>query len=142
MTGRRALKLLLTLLTSPAIAQDAPWTAPREARARANPVPASSEARSRGRFLYQRHCTMCHGDKGKGDGPAARLHAERAKRAPKDLTDAKVQASMSDGEIFWKISTGLKEGGQVIMPSYGEEIAKEEDRWSVVHFVRLFGRGN
>jgi cyclophilin family peptidyl-prolyl cis-trans isomerase/cytochrome c5 len=35
----------------------------------------------RGRMLYQRHCAMCHGDKGKGDGPAARLHAERSKRA-------------------------------------------------------------
>jgi mono/diheme cytochrome c family protein len=139
-TGRRAPFLLLTLLAGQAPAQGiASWTAPKEQRARANPVPASSEVQSRGRFLYQRHCAMCHGDKGKGDGPAARLHAERAKRAPQDLTDAKVQAAMTDGEIFWKVSTGLKENGQVIMPLYSDEIPAEADRWKLVHSVRALG---
>ena len=133
----------LTLLGSllccalPALGQEpAPWIAPKEQRERANPVPASDEAQKRGRLLYQRHCAMCHGDKGKGDGPAARLHAERSKRAPKDLTDTKQQASMSDGEIFWKVTTGLKEDAVIAMPAYASEIKKDEDRWALVHFVR------
>jgi mono/diheme cytochrome c family protein len=134
MSGR-AWPLLLAAL--PALAQQpAAWVAPKEERQRANPVAASDEAHKRGRMLYQRHCAMCHGDKGKGDGPAARLHAERSKRAPQDLSDAKVQAAMTDGEVFWKISTGLKEGGQIIMPTFSEEIPKDEDRWKLVLYTR------
>ena len=126
--------LLAVLLLPPQ--QPAPWVAPKAERERANPVAASDEAQKRGRMLYTRHCAMCHGEKGKGDGPAARLHAERSKRAPQDLTDAKVQAGMSDGEIYWKVSTGFKEGGQIIMPAFSEEIPKDEDRWKLVHYVR------
>lgn len=137
---RGPLGLLLVLLTTPALAQKpAPWTAPKEERNRQNPVAPSEDARKRGRVLYQRHCAMCHGDKGKGDGPAARLHAERAKRAPQDLTDAKVQFALSDGEIFWKITAGLRENAQIIMPTFREEIGKDEDRWKLVHFVRALG---
>jgi mono/diheme cytochrome c family protein len=133
------LAALLALCTAPVLAQKlAPWVTPKEQRERANPVPASDDAHKRGRLLYQRHCAMCHGDKGKGDGPAARLHTERSKRAPKDLTDAKIQASMTDGEIFWKVTTGFKENAQIIMPTFGEEIPREEDRWKLVHYVRSF----
>jgi len=133
------LAALLALYATPAHAQKlAPWVTPKEQRERPNPVAASDEAQKRGRLLYQRHCVMCHGDKGKGDGPAARLHTERSGRAPKDLTDAKVQAGMSDGEIFWKVTTGFRENAQIIMPTFGEEIPKEEDRWKLVHYVRSF----
>lgn len=137
MTRRLGVATLFFCGALSALAQKpAPWIAPKEQREHANPVPASDDAQKRGRLLYQRHCAMCHGDKGKGDGPAARLHAERSKRAPKDLTDAKVQASMSDGEIFWKITTGFKENDQIIMPTFGDEIPKEDDRWKLVHYVR------
>jgi mono/diheme cytochrome c family protein len=138
---KRRLALLAALACGAlqALAQKpAPWLAPREQRERPNPVAASDEAHKRGRLLYQRHCAMCHGDKGKGDGPAARLHAERSKRAPQDLTNAKAQAAMSDGEIFWKITVGLTENGQIVMPNFGEEIPKEEDRWKLVRYVRSF----
>jgi mono/diheme cytochrome c family protein len=141
-TSQPAAVLLVSLLAAPALAQKAPWLAPPQERERPNPVPVSDEAWKRGRMLFQRHCAMCHGDRGRGDGPAARLHAQRSGRAPKDLTDPKVQTGMSDGEIFWKLSTGLKEDGRIIMPGFGEEIAKDEDRWRLVHFVRLFGKAN
>jgi mono/diheme cytochrome c family protein len=142
-TGRRALRALLCLLAAPVLAQrPAPWLAPAGERERSNPVAVSDDALKRGRLLFGRHCAMCHGERGRGDGPAARLHAQRAGRAPQDLTDPKVQSGMSDGEIFWKLSTGLKDDGRIIMPGFGEEIAKEEDRWRLVHYVRLFGKGN
>jgi mono/diheme cytochrome c family protein len=137
---RPTLFALIALAAAPALAQKpVEWVAPKEERERANPVANSDETQKRGRMLYQRHCAMCHGDKGKGDGPAARLHAERAKRAPQDLTDAKVQAAMTDGEIYWKITVGFKEGGQIIMPTFADEIPKAEDRWKLVHYVRALG---
>src|SRR5262245_25344336 len=130
--------MLVVLLAAPQ--QPAAWVAPKAEREHANAVANSDEVQKRGRMLYTRHCAMCHGEKGKGDGPAARLHAERSKRAPQDLTDAKVQNAMSDGEIYWKVTTGFKEGGQIVMPAFSDEIPKDEDRWKVVHYVRALGR--
>jgi mono/diheme cytochrome c family protein len=115
------------------------WVAPKEERGRTNPVVASVETLRKGRALYQRHCAMCHGDKGQADGPAARLHAERSHRSVRDLTDPQVQASITDGEIFWKLSTGLREEDRVVMPGFVREIADEADRWKVVLFVRSLG---
>jgi mono/diheme cytochrome c family protein len=99
-------------------------------------VPVSDEILQKGRALYQKNCGSCHGAKGKGDGSGIRFLAERTSRRPKDLTDAKLQASLSDGEIFWKVTTGFKEDTVIVMPAYLNEIKKDEDRWALVHFVR------
>jgi mono/diheme cytochrome c family protein len=112
------------------------WTVPAEEKARTMPIPYNAEARNRGRDLYNKHCALCHGDSGRGDGPVAKLHAKRTSRPPHDLTDAAIQANMTDGEIFWKVSTGYRLGTQVIMPAFVREIASADDRWRVVQYVR------
>jgi mono/diheme cytochrome c family protein len=111
------------------------WEAPAADKARANPVSASPEALAKGRALYQKHCAMCHGDKGKGDGPAAKFNAAD----PEDLTSPTLQKELTDGEILWKITTGRKEGEEVVMPAMLEKIPAETDRWKVVLFVRKLG---
>jgi mono/diheme cytochrome c family protein len=103
------------------------WVAPASEKARANPVPDTPEARRKGRALFQRHCTVCHGAKGKGDGPAG----ENAR----DLTDAAVQKRLTDGEIFWKIGTGRKKEDEMAMPAFARQLGAE-DRWKLVRFVR------
>jgi mono/diheme cytochrome c family protein len=108
------------------------WKAPAAERARANPVPVSPMALARGRTLYLKHCESCHGPQGKGDGHAA----DQAVRPPHDLTDPALQKKMTDGEAFWKVSTGLREKGDVIMPAYATKIPLEDDRWKLVLFVR------
>lgn len=111
------------------------WVAPPVERARANPVTSSEENLKRGRSLFRRHCSVCHGNEGRGDGPAARPHSRRA-RAPRNLTQADVQARLTDGEIFWKITNGFRKGRQIVMPAFQEDISSDEDRWKIVHFVR------
>jgi mono/diheme cytochrome c family protein len=108
------------------------WKAPEEERARVNPVPVSPMALARGRTLYQKHCDSCHGASGKGDGKAARTAA----RKPHDLSDAALQKGFTDGEAFWKISTGRREGGDVIMPAFAPKVPLDDDRWRLVHYVR------
>jgi mono/diheme cytochrome c family protein len=108
------------------------WVAPPEERALTNPVALSPETLQKGRFLYRKHCQRCHGEKGRGDGPAGRFGV----KAAEDLTSSEKQAKLTDGEIFWKVTTGLKDGADVIMPGYKREIPLDDDRWKLVHFVR------
>jgi mono/diheme cytochrome c family protein len=134
LTASRARALSLSLLATTVAAAE-PWTAPAEARARVNPVEPTDATLLKGRALYQKHCTSCHGDKGKGDGPAERF----SNFTPKDLTDPAAQARWTDGEIFWKVSTGLREKSDVIMPALADKVPSEDDRWKVVLFVRRLG---
>src|SRR6185503_3399580 len=120
---RSVLSAALLALASPIVDAGAPpippaeeWIAPAEVRGLVNPIPADADVLKRGRGLYAQHCSICHGPKGHGDGPSARLHAVRA-RKPKDLTQPDVQTKLTDGEIFWKITTGWRRGPQIVMPS-------------------------
>ena len=124
------------MLLSAVLASSAPargeWVAPPAERDRTSPVPASPGAMAKGRALYQKHCASCHGDRGKGDGPAAKFNPE----APEDLTAADLQKRLSDGEMLYKITNGRKEGDEILMPGMSEKVPAEADRWKLVLFVR------
>ncbi len=111
------------------------WTAPDAERERVNPVEASPAVLLKGQVLFQKHCASCHGDKGKGDGPAEHFNNEPAT----DLTDHAIQARLTDGEILWKMTTGLRSGPDVIMPAIANRVPGEQDRWKLVRFVRTLG---
>ena len=119
--------------------QDTDWNAPAVEKAKKAPQPASPEGLERGHQLYLKHCGTCHGDKGRGDGPLARLHAQRTSRPPYDLTLPEVQTFLTDGEIFWKVSVGYRREGKVIMPAFKSQLPADEDRWRIVQFVRTLG---
>lgn len=123
------------LLAASASSHDQRWVAPEAERARVNPIGATPEALAKGRALYEKHCATCHGDRGKGDGPAA----PHGKEQPHDLTDAALQARVTDGEILWKLTQGLKQGEDVVMPAFVEKVPLEADRWKLVLFVRKLG---
>jgi mono/diheme cytochrome c family protein len=135
--GRLAVAVSLSVVSAAAEPPRSPephvkWEAPEDARARPNPVDASPAALRRGQELYGKHCASCHGDKGRGDGPAEAYNVEKAA----DLTDRALQDRLTDGEILWKITTGLRSAGDEIMPALAPRVAFEEDRWKIVCFVR------
>jgi mono/diheme cytochrome c family protein len=108
------------------------WKAPEAERVRSNPVAITPATLQKGRALYQKHCATCHGDKGLGDGAAAPFNAAK----PPSLADPERLRALTDGEMLWKITTGRKEEGEVLMPAMAEKIPAEEDRWKLVSFVR------
>ena len=79
-----------------------------------------------GKALYQKNCQLCHGASGRGDGPATQY----VKPAPADISSAAAQAAMTDGGMFWKLTTGKEP-----MPPFGTKLT-EHERWVLVHFVR------
>lgn len=102
------------------------WKAPaRKARIK-NPVPVTAATLAAGRELFMTACAPCHGESGRGDGPAA----ASLERKPGNLTDSARMRAQSDGELFWKISTGRSP-----MPAF-EDAYTEEQRWQIVHYIR------
>ena len=98
-----------------------------------NPVPASAESLASGRKLYDRHCSECHGDTGKGDGMAG----EGLDEKPSSLVDGEWEHGSSDGEIFTVIRDGA--GPKSEMKSFAKKIP-ERQIWDVVNFVRTLNR--
>jgi mono/diheme cytochrome c family protein len=79
-----------------------------------------------GQVMFDRHCAVCHGPQGKGNGPI--LGQGKFPFAP-DLTLPTTRAR-SDGYIYAVIRTG-----RGLMPSYGPR-TNHLERWAIVEYVR------
>ena len=89
-----------------------------------------------GRTLYVHHCSLCHGQYAKGDGPVGdRLWTQHQIR-PRNLTDSSYVASRSDGELFAVVSRG---GGHfkksTFMPSWTVTLSPAQIR-DLVAYIR------
>ena len=87
-----------------------------------------------GQALYKRHCLLCHGEKGMGDGPATKTMKEK----PPNITDKAVMAKLTDDEIFALITKG-KKVEMTAMPPFERKLT-EAERWQVISFVRTLSR--
>jgi mono/diheme cytochrome c family protein len=103
-----------------------PWIVPEEAKRVVNPLQPSQANLPAARALYLDKCTECHGDAGNGDGSQAKMYDPR----PTNFTDAARMNSVSDGELFYKISEGHRP-----MPAFKKRYT-EEQRWQLVLFLR------
>ncbi len=107
-----------------------PWPVPAAAKARKNPVAATAESLAAGAKLFQRNCAVCHGETGDGKGPWQDILTTQ----PGNFTDASRMAEHTDGELFWKISTGRE-----LMPAFEKKLS-EQKRWQLVNYLRTFAR--
>ena len=64
---------------------------------------------------FQTHCSVCHGDDGKGQT------AEGRKKKARDLTNAKWQDTIDDARIVRSITKGHDE-----MPAFGKKLTEPE----------------
>ncbi len=90
--------------------------------------PLSGDDRStldRGRLLFARFCSPCHGLSGEGDGPVTK----RGYPPPPSLF-ADSSLRLSDGEVFRVITNGTGN-----MPPHAAQISRE-DRWKVILHLR------
>jgi len=82
---------------------------------------------------YEKGCTKCHGEDGKGETKMGK------KLGAKDYTDAKVQAELKDESAIKAIKEGLKdkEGKNLMKPSEG---LSDDDIKGLVAYMRAFGK--
>lgn len=103
-------------------------------------VPDSTPAQiERGRAIYGRlQCATCHGERGRGDGPAARNLTDEDGRPqrPADFTVGIYKGGGRPFDVYRTFVTGLG----ATMPSFADALPSEEERWALVHYVRSLSR--
>lgn len=106
------------------------WELPDDADKTKNPVASTPESIAKGKEFYldrKGNCVFCHGETGSGN----EANLPRLRRKPADISNKERMAAMTDGELFWKISKGIRG----IMPGR-ENTMSEEERWHVVNYIR------
>ncbi|MGQ4877661.1 c-type cytochrome [Billgrantia sp. LNSP4103-1] len=93
-----------------------------------NPLPLDDATLARGKQVYQRFCSACHGPTGLGDGQA---HAA-AIFDPGPANLALHGPSHSAGEYARIVHEGNDASA---MPRFAKKLS-EEEIWSVVHYIR------
>jgi len=106
-----------------------PWIAPEAAKNVQNPVKPSPQGLKIAARLFKENCAACHGAAGAGNGPLAKTLVDK----PMNFTDAKAMKAVSDGELFWKITSG-----RLPMPSWAQ--FSDIQRWELVIYVRTLGK--
>lgn len=103
---------------------------PANGAAKPAPTTATPAMMEQGRTLYKTNCAACHGDTGKGDGPAAGV----LKPPPRDHTDRAYMSTLTDEEMARIIKMGGAIKGKPLMPSHPQ--FKEADLQALVAYVR------
>ncbi len=87
---------------------------------------------AKGQQVYTTYCTICHGDKGDGQGAAGKS----LNPPPRDFTKGDFKFGGADKDIFDVITHGAApKGGSPLMNAWGP-IISEPDRWALVAFIR------
>jgi mono/diheme cytochrome c family protein len=115
---------LIIALPSRSKGAEGHWQAPAKEAGRKNPVPADKASLERGGKLYKTHCAACHGEKGRGDGPAGAGLTPR----PADLM--MMAMHHPDGDLAWKIATG-----RGAMPGWKSTLTADQI-WDLVNFIK------
>lgn len=100
------------------------------------------EAIEKGKVIYFKRCSFCHGLLGDGDGPAAYQLIPRPRDFTKGLYKFRSTGSgelPTDEDLFRVISRGLP---GTAMQTFDNDRVKsgltEEERWQVIYFIKTF----
>ncbi|MCH8028728.1 MAG: cytochrome c [Candidatus Dadabacteria bacterium] len=103
---------------------------PESAKLPAAPSPQADPAMGKEKFTA--FCSTCHGESGKGDGPAGAALEPK----PRDLTDSVYISTLSDDRLYKGIAEGgASVGKSPIMPGWKNALSKEEI-WNVIAYIR------
>ena len=91
-----------------------------------------AQDRAQGKKLYSMYCANCHGESGKGDGPAAKSLPVKSA----DHTNGALMNQISDKVLLEIISKGGNAAGKsAFMPAWGGQL-KEKELLDLVAYIR------
>ncbi|MGH7628643.1 MAG: c-type cytochrome, partial [Gemmatimonadales bacterium] len=92
-------------------------------------LPDAAPSLARGAQVYREECASCHGDLGRGDGPAG----AGLEPAPANLADAAALHSASPLDFYRRVSIGVV---GTAMPAFEARLSSN-DRWAVAAYATL-----
>ncbi|HSD83585.1 MAG TPA: c-type cytochrome, partial [Anaerolineae bacterium] len=93
-----------------------------------NPFLPDEESLKIGRDLFDKNCAVCHGEQGRGNGPAAANLSIK----PPDYGNGHLDIH-TDGDIFYWVQNGISQGSP--MPAFKDKLT-EDEIWHLVNYVR------
>jgi mono/diheme cytochrome c family protein len=102
----------------------------------AAPAPVTPAVLEHGKGIYKANCAACHGEGGKGDGPAAGV----MKPPPRDHTDRAYMSTLSDDDLKKVIQMGGALKGKPLMPSNPQ--IRGADLEALVAYTRSLSAGS
>lgn len=89
-----------------------------------------------GKNSYNLLCGTCHGNSGKGDGPAATALPVK----PTNFGDAKYMKTLTDEHLFKVIKEGGSSVGKsALMPPWGGQLS-DTQIWNVVAYIKTLAK--
>ena len=132
---KKARKAVAAAEPAPTAAKPA-TAAPATKPAQAVPAPDAG-ALKEARAFFAGRCQMCHGDGGRGDGPAGKALTPQ----PRNFPDRGWQRQVSDGHIEKVIlQGGVSVGKSPLMPAHTDLAGKPAVVKALIGLVRGFGR--
>ncbi len=96
------------------------------------PVLPDEDSLQLGSKLFLQNCSVCHGEKGNGKGPAAAA----LKTPPANFLDIKHSATYGPGDKYWIIGNGT---GSTGMPAFTQFTPVQ--RWNLVNHILQLQQG-
>lgn len=93
----------------------------------------AQDAKAEAKANFEKFCAGCHGKEGKGDTKLGQ------KLEARDYTDAKVQSTLKEEEMFKAIKEGLKKGDKVLMKPYSDKFTDAQIK-ALVAYVKDFAK--
>jgi mono/diheme cytochrome c family protein len=91
-----------------------------------NPMELNDANLEKGKAVYTKFCTPCHGDAGDGNGS---IVANGKFPSPGKYWDKVAANGLNDGKMFHSITYGKN-----LMGQHASQVTKEE-RWLVIHYI-------
>ena len=97
------------------------------------------QTQEKGRRIYERACLWCHGENGRGDGPAGWFIGRYVAPRPRNFASEgfKFRSTPSgelpsDQDLFRTVTRGILD----VMPPFGS--LSEEERWQIIAYIKSF----
>lgn len=90
------------------------------------PIIPDEQSLARGKELFGQNCSVCHGEKGDGKGPAAAT----LPTPPANFLDTRHSSMYNPGEKYWIIGNGSGPTGMPAFPNLSPA-----DRWHLINHI-------